>query len=126
MVSMFQESDEKAKPILVIDSHHTSPITKLFIAYNPSRKPYLANAAKGMHLRGSNVRSSNSSSSNGGAQALMENGGHLISVSEDGTIAVTNLNSGEIHRAIVNHHAKGSELKGGDRHDSGRADFYFE
>jgi hypothetical protein len=35
-------------------------------------------------------------------QPLHENGGHLISCSEDGTIAVTNLNSGEINRQIHN------------------------
>jgi len=33
----------------------------------------------------------------------MENGGHLISVSEDGTIAVTNLNSGEIVQTLHNY-----------------------
>lgn len=33
----------------------------------------------------------------------LENGGHLISVSDDGTIAVTNLNSSEIHRLFHNY-----------------------
>lgn len=33
---------------------------------------------------------------------LLENGGHLISLSEDGTIAVTNLNSGEIIKNLHN------------------------
>jgi hypothetical protein len=36
---------------------------------------------------------------NAGVSGL-EAGGHLISVSEDGTLAVTNLNSGEIHKLI--------------------------
>ena len=39
---------------------------------------------------------------NAGVFTLLENGGHLISCSEDGTIAVTNLNSGEIDRLIHN------------------------
>ena len=33
---------------------------------------------------------------------LKDDGGHLISVSEDGTIAVTNLNSDEIHNKTHN------------------------
>jgi hypothetical protein len=67
---------------LLVDSHHRSKITKLFVAYNSARK-----LPKGHQSRP-------------GQQSLLENGGHLISVSEDGTIAVTNLNSGEILQAL--------------------------
>lgn len=38
IVPLFQESDEKVQPVLVVDSHHGSSIQKLFIAYNSSRK----------------------------------------------------------------------------------------
>ena len=88
IISMFQETEDKIEPILLVDSHHRSKITKLFVAYNSSRKV------------------SKSLSSRPGQPGLLENGGHLISVSEDGTIAVTNLNSGEIVQALhsYNHH----------------------
>ena len=122
IVSMFQECDEKVQPVLVIDSHNSSPINQLFVAYNPSRKPYLANAARGMHLRGSNVRSTGTGSTPG----LQDNGGHLICVSEDGTISVTNLNSGEIYKAVHNYTARGGDVKGIDRLDGSRADQFFE
>lgn len=64
-------------------------ITKLFVAYNSSRKVPKSLASRP-----------------GQPAGLLENGGHLISVSEDGTIAVTNLNSGEIVQALhgYNHH----------------------
>lgn len=75
---MFQETDEKVQPILVVDVHQGQPITQMFVAYNSARR------VKGK---------------------LQENGGHLIAVSEDGTISVTNLNSGEIHKAIHNYGA---------------------
>lgn len=32
---------------------------------------------------------------------LQESGGHLISVSDDGTVAITNLSSGEIQKALA-------------------------
>lgn len=117
MVSMFQETDEKVHPVLVIDSHHSSPITKLFIAYNPARKarPHSSTAQRqGTYPAGS--------------KDLLENGGHLISVSEDGTIAVTNLNSGEIHKALHNqlHNSPSVEDRGIDRIDASRADKFFE
>jgi hypothetical protein len=99
MISMFQETEDRVLPILVIDSHHKSKITKLFVAYNSSRKQ--PNKLK--------------------QPVLMENGGHLISVSEDGTIAVTNLNSGEIVQTL--HSQQSSHHK---NPDNARADMFFE
>lgn len=93
MVPMFQESDEKVFPVILIDQHHQSPITQLFVAYDSSRK--MKTQSKGL-----NPSQFNPQAKRGGS--LLENGGHLISVSEDGTIAVTNLNSGEIHKALHN------------------------
>lgn len=78
MVPLFQESDEKVQPILVIDAHHGSSITHLFMAYNSARKGHIPKKP----------------------QVLHENGGHLISLSEDGTLSVTNMNSGEIVKAV--------------------------
>ena len=83
IISMFQETEEdRIEPILMVDSHHRSKITRLFVAYNSSRKVPKSLASRP------------------GQPSLLENGGHLISVSEDGTIAVTNLNSGEIVQAL--------------------------
>ena len=100
MVGLFQETDDKVQPILVIDSHHSSPITKLFISYNTSRLSSKRQDKKG----------------------LLENGGHLISVSEDGTTAVTNLNSGEIHKSLHNYTAINSREVGIEKADGSRAD----
>jgi len=48
----------------------------------------------------------------------------LISVSEDGTIAVTNLNSGEIHKAI--HNYKGRAGSESSFVESNRVDMFFD
>eukprot|EP00347_Sterkiella_histriomuscorum_P013779 403363397 len=97
MVPMFQESDEKIYPIILIDQHHQSPITQLFIAYESSRRIKSGHKSSSNLINGgTNLNSSNFSSKDN----LQEVGGHLISASEDGTIAITNLNSGEIHKAL--------------------------
>jgi len=51
----------------------------------------------------------------------MENGGHLISVSEDGTIAVTNLNSGEIVQSLHNYNPQRENAV-----ESSRIDAFFD
>lgn len=56
---------------------------------------------------------------------MVEDGGHLISVSEDGTIAVTNLDSNEIHKANRNFAAINPD-KGADKFDIIRADLFFD
>lgn len=38
IVQLFQDIEGRAFPVLVIDCHEHSPITKLFVAYSPSRK----------------------------------------------------------------------------------------
>ena len=52
---------------------------------------------------------------------MAENGGHLVSVSEDGTISVTNMASGEIQKALLNYSAS-SGGKGIEKHDFHRAE----
>jgi hypothetical protein len=79
---------DRISPIILIDSHNSSPITKLFVAYRSARK------------------------------TNQEQGGHLVSVSENGTIAVTNLNSGEIHKQIHQYTAQSKEKWNGKRADS--------
>ena len=91
MIPMFQETDVKVFPVVLIDQHHLSPITQLFIAYDSSRRVKSGHrSGGGSMLSSQNMR-----------DHLQEQGGHLISVSEDGTVAITNLNSGEIQRALV-------------------------
>ena len=90
---MFQESDERTHPVLVIDSHHQSPIITLYVAYGSARRPSSKNK---------------------------DTGGHLISLSLDGTLALTNLNSSEIHRAL--HNFPSASCPDSYRH---RADSYF-
>jgi hypothetical protein len=104
LVSMFQETEDRIEPILLVDSHHRSKITKLFIAYNSSRK-----LPKSLLSRP-------------GQPSLLENGGHLVSVSEDGTVAVTNLNSGEVVQALhsYNHNQRESAI------ENARIDSFFE
>ena len=90
MISMFQEIEEKVFPVVLFDSHHSSPITKFFVTYNSSR-----------HQRYHRSHHHNHHSHVPGSPGK-ETGGHLISISEDGTIAVTNLNSNEIHNKLHN------------------------
>jgi len=102
---MFQETEDRIEPILLVDSHHRSKITKLFVAYNSSRK-----LPKSLLNRP-------------GQPSLLENGGHLVSVSEDGTVAVTNLNSGEVVQALHsynNHNQRESAI------ENARIDSFFE
>jgi len=77
---------------VLIDSHHQSPITQLFVAYNSSRKQNISIKRTTPNVHHHNIPIQD-----------YERGGHLISVSENGTIAVTNLNSGEIHRQLHNY-----------------------
>jgi WD40 repeat protein len=104
---LFQESDDRVQPVLVVDAHHGSPITRLFVAYNSARRQ---TGGKGF-LRITTT-------------AVSENGGHLISVSEDGTICVTNLNSGEINKALHNFNVLSAGI-GVDKHDYHRAEQFF-
>ena len=97
IISMFQETEDKVEPILLVDSHHRSRITKLFVAYNSSRKVPKQTRAGG---------------------GLLDNGGHLISVSEDGTIAVTNLNSGEIVQTLHSYNPQRESAVESSRIDS--------
>ncbi len=59
---------------------------------------------------------------------MSENGGHLISVSEDGTIAVTNLNSREILKEINNFKPVSCNIgeKGLDKAEANRVNQFFE
>lgn len=91
LVPMFQEQEDQIAPIIYIDCHHQSPITQLFITYNSSRSP-----------KKSKVGGKEEDISSHQPISDCERGGHLISTSEDGTIAVINLNSEEIRHKLNN------------------------
>lgn len=75
---MFQEVEYKVLPVAMIDGHHQSSIVKLYIAYSPSRETL--NQQGDIHVD--------------------DKGGHLISVSADGTICSTDLKSHNLRNAL--------------------------
>ncbi|CDW82512.1 wd g-beta repeat-containing protein [Stylonychia lemnae] len=102
IVPMFQESDERVYPIILIDQHHQTPITQLFVAYDSSRR-----------VRGPVKNSQNQQ--HPVKDNLYDHGGHLIGVSQDGTVSITNLNSGEINRALQNFNLQDKEKNRADQ-----------
>jgi WD40 repeat protein len=83
--------ESRSYPVVVIDSHNQSPITCLYIAYSSARR------AKQHNMTGGNSDNVVRTNSQNLASAIsLDSGGHLIACSEDGTISITNMNSGDI------------------------------
>ena len=61
----------KVQPSALIDNHHGSPITQLYVAYQ------------------------------GGRSKDLSSGGHLFSASEDGTFCITDLKSDEMLKKTI-------------------------
>jgi len=70
LVPMFQEVEDNVLPITLIDSHNRQPIEQLHVCYQYART------------------------------SDREKGGHLISTSTDGTIAITDLSSYSLLKAL--------------------------
>lgn len=85
IVQLFQDIECRGYPILALDCHQSSPITCLYIAYSTARR----SKQMQQELKGGSDQQL--------AQMIAaDSGGHLIACSENGTISVTNMNSGEI------------------------------
>jgi WD40 repeat protein len=89
IIQLFQDIEGRSFPVIVLDCHHSSPISCMYIAYSSARR----NQSKPLEK----------SSSMSLAQSMSaDSGGHLIVASEDGTISITNMNSGDIVSQLAN------------------------
>jgi|TARA_B110000285_G_C15098796_1_gene603707 hypothetical protein len=81
----------------VIDCHNATPINCLYIAYSSARRQKQANSTAFFDQQRER------SSSQQLAQSIsLDSGGHLIACSDDGTVSVTNMNSGDVVKKLAN------------------------
>lgn len=85
IVPMFQEAEDNVLPIALIDSHGRHPIEQLYVCYQHARS------------------------------IDREKGGHLISTSADGTIAVTDLSSSALIKTLNEYQQKQKQVIGREK-----------